>query len=370
MSRPYIEVNSRANSPPAEWLNPRRDSISSASDVHVESGQATPPKAVHKRYVGESASILLPPSLSGPHRYSEVSLGKVGLGSDATIRSLSRQTNESTASLLPPSMLGSRRYSQMSLSEASLGSYELNERVSMSAMDDCKRAGIIVRLHDRDDAEQWKGIKRYIYFFAPFLILMDVALYLVYLAFRLYCIIDLQRRTGISAGPAWIFIGVEFLITIPYLMNNGWAMFALKTRNRPRLRLVGHQVPTVDVFVTCCKEDNEVIMDTVRAACDQDYPLDKFRVIVLDDGKSVELEQMILEASKMWPNLIYMSREKKPGVPHHFKAGNLNYGLEQLTLLPGGSAEFVGALDADMVSARENGARRNGAADRDATADS
>jgi cellulose synthase/poly-beta-1,6-N-acetylglucosamine synthase-like glycosyltransferase len=45
-----------------------------------------------------------------------------------------------------------------------------------------------------------------------------------------------------------------------------------------------------------------------------------------------------------------MSREKIPGKPHHFKAGNLNFGLEQITLLPGGSAEFVAALDADMVS--------------------
>jgi cellulose synthase/poly-beta-1,6-N-acetylglucosamine synthase-like glycosyltransferase len=111
-----------------------------------------------------------------------------------------------------------------------------------------------------------------------------------------------------------------------------------------------HDLPTVDVFVTCCKEDNDVVMDTARASCDQDYPQDRFRVIILDDGKSQELEQMAEEASHMWPNLIYMSREKIPGKPHHFKAGNLNFGLEQITLLPGGSAEFVGALDADMVS--------------------
>jgi hypothetical protein len=246
------------------------------------------------------------------------------------------------------------------MSEASLGTYATDKDYRLSSpyqeIDDYNRPGTIVRLHDRDDAEQWKGAKRYIYFFAPFLILIDVALYLLYLGFRVYCNIDVQRTTGISAGAAWIFVGIEFLITIPYLMNNGWAMFALKTRNRPRLRLMGHHdVPTVDVFVTCCNEDNEVIMDTVRAACDQDYPPDKFRVIILDDGKSAELEQLAYETGDMWPNLFYMSREKIPGVPHHFKAGNLNYGLEQVSHLSGGSAEFIGALDADMVSALEDG---------------
>jgi hypothetical protein len=295
----------------------------------------------------ESMGSLLPP----PNGASRRSVSETSL---ATVRNHNRHTSESTASLLPPPMFRSRRYCQLSLREASLGSYatDFDHRLSTSDMDDYKRPSTIVRLHDRDDAEQWKGIKRYIYFFAPFLILMDVALYLGYLAFRLYCNIDVQRKTHINAGPAWIFFGVEFLITIPYLMNNGLAMFALKKRNRPRLRLMGHHdVPTVDIFVTCCKENNEVIMDTARAACDQDYPQDKFRVIILDDGKSAELEEMVLEESKVWPNLLYKSREKIPGVPHHFKAGNLNYGLEQITLLPGGSGEFVGALDADMVSA-------------------
>jgi hypothetical protein len=322
MSRPYLEV--RPNSPPTEWLQMnqrpthRRSSTSSASasDIRpLSSGQVTP----------------LASGQESPPRHRIVS-------------------SESMASLLAPPML-SHRYSQVSMSEASLGSYATENDHRFSTLStDSKRPGTIVRLHDRDDAEQWKGIKRYAYFLAPFLILIDVILYLTYLAFRLYCTIDVQRTTKINIGPAWIFFAVEFLITIPYLMNNGWAMFALKSRNRPRLRLMGHHdVPTVDVFVTCCKEDNDLVMDTARAACDQNYPQDKFRVIILDDGKSTELEQMVHEASKMWPNLYYMSREKIPGVPHHFKAGNLNYGLEQITLLPGGSAEFVGALDADMV---------------------
>lgn len=109
------------------------------------------------------------------------------------------------------------------------------------------------------------------------------------------------------------------------------------------------EVPAVDVFVTCCGEDDEVVLDTVRAACDQDYPRDRFRVIVLDDGQSSGLEAAVNQLVSVYSNVWYMAREKIPGVPHHFKAGNLNYGLKQVDLLPGGASEFMAALDADMV---------------------
>lgn len=123
----------------------------------------------------------------------------------------------------------------------------------------------------------------------------------------------------------------------------------MKKRTRPKLRLKGYDVPTVDVFVTCCGEDDDLVMDTVRAACDQDYPYDRFRVVVLDDGRSSNLEAAVSRLAVTCPNVYYMAREKIPGKPHHFKAGNLNFGLEQVHLLPGGAAQFMAALDADMV---------------------
>jgi len=126
-------------------------------------------------------------------------------------------------------------------------------------------------------------------------------------------------------------------------------MFALKKRRRPKLRLIGNDVPTVDVFVTCCGEDDDLVLDTVRAACAQDYPQDKFRVIVLDDGKSAGLERAVRDVADTYPNLYYKSRPKFPGVPHHFKAGNLNYGLDEVHTMPGGAGQFMAALDADMV---------------------
>ena len=132
-------------------------------------------------------------------------------------------------------------------------------------------------------------------------------------------------------------------------MQTFWSLFVLKKRNRPKLRLIGNDVPTVDVLITCCGEDDDLIMDTVRAACDLDYPDDRFRVILLDDGKSAPLERACEDLKDIYSNIFYKARAKIPGVPHHFKAGNLNYGLDEVHNMPGGAGEFMAALDADMI---------------------
>lgn len=128
-----------------------------------------------------------------------------------------------------------------------------------------------------------------------------------------------------------------------------WQLLHIKGRSRPKLRLVGDIVPTVDVFVTCCKEDVDVVLDTTRAAATVDYPADRFRVVVLDDGADPELKEAIENLGREYPNVYYFARIKIKGVPHHAKAGNLIGGTEFVTKLPGGCGEHIAALDADMI---------------------
>lgn len=215
---------------------------------------------------------------------------------------------------------------------------------------DWVKSGSIARIHDRDDVEIWKGWKRWVFFLVPFLTLANTGIYLFYLGLRIACIIMAQNVAGVSYAGAWVFVAIEITVAIPSLMHNCWTMMALKKRGRAKLRLTGNECPTVDVFITCCGEEDEVVMDTVRGACDQDYPRDSMRVIILDDARSKTLEDACNQLAAVHPNIIYMAREKIPGKPHHFKAGNLNYGLEQTTLLPGGAGQFMAALDADMVN--------------------
>jgi cellulose synthase/poly-beta-1,6-N-acetylglucosamine synthase-like glycosyltransferase len=128
-----------------------------------------------------------------------------------------------------------------------------------------------------------------------------------------------------------------------------YQMLSIRGRSRPKLRIRGLDVPTVDVFITCCGEEVDVVLDTTRAACAVDYPADRFRVVVLDDGKDADLEKAIADLSIQFPNLYYHARIKIKGKPHHFKAGNLTGGTDFVTRLEGGEGEFIAALDADMI---------------------
>ena len=211
------------------------------------------------------------------------------------------------------------------------------------------KQGYIAKIHRRDDKDEWPNWKRYIYYTVPFLAIATLATYWMYFTLRIICVVSAQRQEGRAFPMAWIFIGVEISVAIPTFLQLFWSIFILKKRNRPKLRLVGRDVPTVDVFITCCGEEVDLIMDTARAACDLDYPQDRFRVVILDDKNDAELREAVELTNPQYPNLAYRSRPKYPGVPHHFKAGNLNYGLEVVHDMPGGASRFIAALDADMI---------------------
>lgn len=116
---------------------------------------------------------------------------------------------------------------------------------------------------------------------------------------------------------------------------------------RQRLRLHGtDDLPQVDILVPCCGEPVDVILDTVRAACTMDYPTSSFRVRVLDDGASTELESAIASLRTEWPHLFYHTRGRQSGKVFA-KAGNMNYAL--FTLQEKAPPEFCAIFDADSI---------------------
>ncbi|KIW71350.1 hypothetical protein PV04_03531 [Phialophora macrospora] len=215
---------------------------------------------------------------------------------------------------------------------------------------DWVKEGLIAQLHSRDDKEFLSGKKRWLYrWFAPLLCLVSLGMYWFYFGLRITFIVEAQKHYGNSFPLAWVFVAIEISIAVPIFMQTIWSLFIIKKRHRPKLRLIGNEVPTVDVFITCCGEDDDLVLDTVRAACDLDYPQDRCRILLLDDGKSDHLKNVLEEWRETCPNVYYIRRPKFPGVPHHFKAGNLNYGLDVVQSLPGGAGEYMAALDADMI---------------------
>ncbi len=192
--------------------------------------------------------------------------------------------------------------------------------------------------------------KRILYRSVPLLAFLSTVAFWAYFILRVRFVRLAEKEADEVFAMAWVFIGVELGIAFPVNLHRFWTILGVMQRERPKLRLQGTIVPSVDVVITCCGEEDDLVLDTAKAACDIDYPTDKFRVIVCDDGKS-EYLRMATEraASRQFPNMHYRSRPKYPGVPQHFKAGNLNYALEETKKMPGGPATFFAALDADMI---------------------
>lgn len=108
---------------------------------------------------------------------------------------------------------------------------------------------------------------------------------------------------------------------IPYILR----LLAIKPAKREKEYLTGDDVPNIDVLITTCNEDVHVVMDTIRAACVLDYPTDKYRIFVCDDGASKPLRTAVEAHALQHTQLHYTARIKGP--VKDYKAGNLNAGL-------------------------------------------
>ena len=95
--------------------------------------------------------------------------------------------------------------------------------------------------------------------------------------------------------------------------------------------------PTVDVYIPTYNESMSVVRATVLACRALDYPTDKFRVYILDDGKREEFRRFAAEAG-----VGYITRNDNK----HAKAGNLNHAM---TVTRG---EFITIFDCDHIPVR------------------
>jgi cellulose synthase (UDP-forming) len=95
--------------------------------------------------------------------------------------------------------------------------------------------------------------------------------------------------------------------------------------------------PTVDVYIPTYNESLSIVRATVLACRALDYPADKFRVYILDDGKREEFRRFAAEAG-----VGYITRNDNK----HAKAGNLNHAMSVTR------GEFVTIFDCDHIPVR------------------
>jgi cellulose synthase (UDP-forming) len=95
--------------------------------------------------------------------------------------------------------------------------------------------------------------------------------------------------------------------------------------------------PTVDLLIPTYNEDLSVVRSTVYAALGIDWPQDKLRIYILDDGKRESFRQFAAEVG-----VGYITRADN----RHAKAGNLNHALSRI------DGELVALFDCDHIPVR------------------
>lgn len=173
------------------------------------------------------------------------------------------------------------------------------------------------------------------------LVLCAIALVAVrYLSWRIETTLPLGEDVSVESLFAWVLFGIEIMAwvdtAILFLMlsrprNNS----AEADRGEVRLRAADpDDLPTVDVFIATYNEDLDVLEKTIIGAQSLDWPSNRLRICVLDDGKRGWLRDHCARRG-----LDYFTRETN----EHAKAGNINAAIART------DGEFFVVLDADFI---------------------
>lgn len=200
-----------------------------------------------------------------------------------------------------------------------------------------------VRIHPRRrlSGQHYRRLKHYALY--SVVTLFALVMQVNYLAYKFF-LYSLYPKELLQSSWLLILLFCECVYLFTALL--GAIDHVLPPSSRPDLGYLDtsqKNIPTVDIFIPCCKEPTEVPVEAVKAALAIDYPSDLVKVFVLDDGGDDELRAWCDDVSAKTPRLVYIRRKKLKGVPHNFKCGNMNNGLTY------SNSEYIVMMDADMI---------------------
>jgi cellulose synthase (UDP-forming) len=165
-------------------------------------------------------------------------------------------------------------------------------------------------------------------YFIAFAILIQF----VYIIWRLLFTIPTQNGIGLFFGI--LMFAAELLALVQSTTHR--LMFIKDYKPEIKTLQDLKELPTVDILIATYNEPVSILRNTVAAAVSQNYPKDKFKVFICDDGRRDEVRQLAEEYGAIWS-----IRDEHL----HAKAGNLNNCLKNYA-----SGELFMVLDADMIS--------------------
>lgn len=155
-----------------------------------------------------------------------------------------------------------------------------------------------------------------------------------YVYWRLTSTLDFETWLDLLFGYGLVLAELYALVVLVF----GYIQTAWPLRRQPVLMEGSpNDWPVVDVFIPTYNESLSIVKLTVMAAQAMDWPAEKLRVHVLDDGRREEFRQFCKNIG-----VSYITRDNN----HHAKAGNLNAALKVT------DGEFIAMFDADHVPTR------------------
>ena len=140
--------------------------------------------------------------------------------------------------------------------------------------------------------------------------------------------LDLVFSTGLVVAELYAFV----------VLVLGFVQTAWPLQRKPMLMPADHTGwPTVDIFIPTYNEALSIVKPTVFAALALDWPADKLRIHVLDDGRRPEFREFCDAVG-----VAHVTRADN----RHAKAGNINAALTST------SGEFIAIFDCDHIPTR------------------
>jgi cellulose synthase (UDP-forming) len=147
---------------------------------------------------------------------------------------------------------------------------------------------------------------------------------------------SMDLEPGWETILGYALLGAEIYAWLIMLLGFAQCAWPLKRPPAPLPAAPG-EWPTVDIYIPTFNEPLEVLRPTVLAAKGIDWPSERLRIYLLDDGRRESMRRFAQEVG-----IDYLSRTDN----RHAKAGNLNHALG----LTGG--EFIAIFDCDHLPVR------------------
>jgi cellulose synthase (UDP-forming) len=160
---------------------------------------------------------------------------------------------------------------------------------------------------------------------------LSLLLYGRYILWRLLYTLPTDDLPSLLVGGAVVLAELYGFFQFCFFTFQSWS----PTDRRPAPIT---RYPTVDIMVTVVDEPLALLRHTLLGCLAQEYPADKFRIHVLDDGHRADAQRLAADLG-----CGYLRRSDRP---RHAKAGNLNHALRHT------NGELVAVFDVDHVPAR------------------